>query len=189
MIGLPDKNERGSKSKHSLSWAQTTIIHTFRYLENPPQRWNTSRWVGFEWTSWNDRKLLWVRSQRSVWGHAIHSKDGTELHPLDLCVAAVLIAVKEVIGNPDWASLCKKSARISAGKVDDSKESEKEPSLPASSKPATRTINKAHFREALEQVLPSYSGTAQDELYKWHETYSSDANGATRDTKKRRRLY
>jgi len=96
-----------------------------------------------------------------------------------------MAAVKEVIGNPDWASLRKKNARIS-GKVDDpdtpqtedKEEREKEPSQSAPSKPTTRIINKAHFLLAFEQVFPSYSENAQNKLYRWHETYSPDAKGA-----------
>src|SRR6266545_3221207 len=109
---------------------------------------------------------------------------GTELHSSDLCVAAVLAAVKDVIGNPDWASLRK---RISADKVKDSyptqvedkKEGQKEPFPSAPSpQPATRVITKANFKQALEQVFPSYSEKAQDMLYKWHEKHSPSAKGA-----------
>jgi len=134
-------------------------------------------WISINWLK--GRKIILGRISK-VNRISARNEHGTELYPSDLCVAAALAAVKEVIGNPDWASLRKQSARISADKVKDSdnKEDEKEPSLSTPSKPRTRVITKLNFKEAIEQVFPSYSKMAQNELYKWHATHSANAKGA-----------
>lgn len=91
-------------------------------------------------------------------------------------MVAALDAVKEVIGKPDWASLRKQDENIPAGKdnhrdkphveIEDKKKQSPPPV------PSTRVIKKGHFKRGFEQVSPSFSEQAQNELYEWHETYS-----------------
>jgi hypothetical protein len=107
----------------------------------------------------------------------------TELRFQDLCVSAVLAAVKETIGKPDWESIRKhthlkpepKSETPSAEQKAESNESQPNggSQITPESKAPTRVITKAHFMHALEEILPSFSDKAKVEMHRWHKANSS----------------
>lgn len=43
-----------------------------------------------------------------------------------------------------------------------------------------RTITMTHFSHALSEVVPSFSEDASDELYRWHDMFSTNGNPAMR---------
>lgn len=77
-----------------------------------------------------------------------------------------MASVKDVIGNFTWNKSGKDTVHHNPTPASDDSEAP----------PTNHTITMAHFNHALLEVVPSFSEEVSEQLYRWHDMFSTSPN-------------